>query len=176
MSSQVPGSTPTAMNPKTIILTGKGIQVEGVVATGANIRPGHFVRTVPGTNLVNSGVHSDGEVGVMAVATEYDLLGYGIGEASDDPTDMTDTDIYRPTNRILYTYLPNGAVIYTYASGAGTIVEGSPLALYRHATERTLDGSVRLGVVGTDTIIGYAMQAVTTTATTQVRLIMRVAL
>ena len=125
----------------TINLKGSPIRKEAV--TSVAVRPGLFVRAVPRTSKRAGSIALPAAGGLAnGVIFENELEG------------KTIRDAYAINDNVLYGVWPKGGeVLGRVAAGVVNIPEGSPLAV-----EAT--GMLRVGVVGTDHIVGIAIQGI----------------
>jgi len=135
----------------TIILKGHGIRKERIA--NATITPGHLVEVISTGKLQPHG--TAGGNAQKAFAVEDDLQG------------KTITNDYAANDRVQYNVMERGSEVYAVLATNQTIDIGDPLESAGDGTLQKHVPANSAGVVeAVNSIVGYALEAVTTTSST----------
>lgn len=142
------------MAPKTVVLKGDPIRKEGVA--GGAITPGHLIKFDASGDLV---VHATaGGDAQPRFAIEEEFVGDGISTA------------YADDDQVQYVVPRQGDEIYAILTTSQTVAKGDPLesagdgTLKKHTAQAVNEGGSATYTIYADAIVGYALEAVTTTS------------
>lgn len=144
------------MAPKTIVLKGDPIRKEA--KAGGAITPGHLLGfDASGDVVVHATAGGDAQ---PRFAVEQEFIGDGIGEAYADD-DLVQFVVARP-----------GDEIYAILTTSQEVAKGDPLestgdgTLKKHTAQAVNEAGSGTFTSYVDAIVGYALEAVTTTSAT----------
>jgi hypothetical protein len=144
------------MAPKTILLKGDPIRKE--CKAGGAITPGHLVAFDASGDLIVHG--TEGGNAQPRFAVEQEFIGDGISDAYADD-DLVQYIVGRP-----------GDEVYAILAASNEVAKGDPLmskgdgTLTKHTAQAVNEGGSAQFTSYVDAIVGYAMEAVTTTSGT----------
>lgn len=142
------------MAPKTVILKGDPIRKED--KAGGAITPGHLLAFDASGDLIVHGTAGGNAQPRFAIEEEF--IGDGIGTA------------YADDDMVQYVVGRQGDEIYALLTTGQTVAKGDPLesagdgTLQKHAAHVVNEAGTDSETVHSDPIVGYAIEAVTTTS------------